>query len=1014
MSEPKLISPMLDNFVMGDPISDIDGVRCCPAMEKDSDNRYIVKIISVPASSTQLDALLLSGAYSSQQDALAYFKDLASGIVEETKILEKLSVLEGFIPFRDCQIEPMEDDNGFDVYLLSAYHTTLQKYLRNHSMTHLDALNLGLDLCAALTVCRRSGYLYADLKPSNIYITPERGYRIGDLGFLNLNTLKYASLPERYRSQFTAPEIEDAYSALNTTIDIYALGLILYQVFNDGTLPTLTPDASFPAPANADYEMAEIILKACAPDPADRWQDPAEMGQAIVSYMQRNGAHNTPITPVPVSEASTEEEINSDEILADTDDKPGNYEAAPSDEASENAEDNHSESEAEVSAEQEEIETTEETDTEEVTEETIYTEDEEGNLTFINDSDEDETTLNEDAEQIEYHEVSEEVSDMLTQADEIIAHQAPEPVVQPEPIDVQIPPMPVDEENAEDASENTQDDAVVNDEVHDEATTEDEVTPPDDAPDHETVDEHDEEVSDDEDESNEEDGSPKKPRIHWVRSAVLILLAAALLFVGFYFYKNYYLQPIDAILLEDDDNGTLTVLVSTSLDEEKLSVVCSDTYGNQQTAPVKDGKAIFTGLAPNSAYTVKVVVNGFHKLTGDTSAAYTTPVMTNIVQFTAVTGSEEGSVILSFAIDGPDANQWRISYVADNGEFKETVFAGHTVTLNGFTVGNNYTFTLKPDSDLLIGGTTEATYTASKIVKAENLTITGCANNKLTVAWSVPEGSTIESWTVRCYSDNGFDSTIVATEPEASFDITDNDSGYTVEVTAAGMSVSERVFAEPNALNVTDFVANNEDPNTIGLSWKAAAVPTGGWKLRYSIEDGGEQEIVCTENHAQISPVVPGRTYDITLQTADGVNVLGGAQRYTANDAAKFEGYGITADNLEFFMCRTPSNSNWNRYDLGRYDYTTEFSVGENASFLVEMHASTNASEELVTTLFEICDESGALLDTCTSTETWNEMWSNSYCELDITKTPQTPGNYKVRIYFNAELAADIDFYVVA
>ena len=45
MSEPKLISPMLDNFAMGDPISDHHGVRCCPAMKNDSDEKYIVKII---------------------------------------------------------------------------------------------------------------------------------------------------------------------------------------------------------------------------------------------------------------------------------------------------------------------------------------------------------------------------------------------------------------------------------------------------------------------------------------------------------------------------------------------------------------------------------------------------------------------------------------------------------------------------------------------------------------------------------------------------------------------------------------------------------------------------------------------------------------------------------------------------------------------------------------------------------------------------------------------------------
>ena len=44
MSEPKLISPMLDNFVMGDPISNRNGVQCCPAMHSDTDEKYLVKI----------------------------------------------------------------------------------------------------------------------------------------------------------------------------------------------------------------------------------------------------------------------------------------------------------------------------------------------------------------------------------------------------------------------------------------------------------------------------------------------------------------------------------------------------------------------------------------------------------------------------------------------------------------------------------------------------------------------------------------------------------------------------------------------------------------------------------------------------------------------------------------------------------------------------------------------------------------------------------------------------------
>ena len=199
MSEPKLISPMLDDFAMGDPISDHHGVRCCPAMKNDSDERYIVKIISIPASQTQLDALLLTGAYPDAEAALTYFKSLADETIKEVGVLQKLSELEGFVSYKDVQLVPMTDQTGYDIYLLSPYRRTLTKHFVRNPMTHLSAVNLGLDLCAALAVCRRSGYLCVDLKPNNVFVTAQQEFRIGDIGFVRLDSLKYASLPEFFK-----------------------------------------------------------------------------------------------------------------------------------------------------------------------------------------------------------------------------------------------------------------------------------------------------------------------------------------------------------------------------------------------------------------------------------------------------------------------------------------------------------------------------------------------------------------------------------------------------------------------------------------------------------------------------------------------------------------------------------------------------------------------------------------------------------------------------------------------
>lgn len=993
MSEFKLISPMLDNFAMGDSINEHDGVYCCPAMENNSEDKYIVKIISTPASQTKLDALLLSGACADNDSALEYFRSITDGIIEEAQALEKLSQLEGFLPFEKWQYEPMDEGLGYNLYLLSRYHRTLQKQLKKSPMTHLGALNLGLDLCAALAVCRRLGYLYVNLKPSNIYLTAENEYRIGDLGFIKLESLKYASLPERYHSVYTAPEVTDAYSTLNATMDVYALGLILYQIFNDGALPSVPEDAEtpqLPPPTYADYEMSEIILKACASNPDDRWQDPIQMGQALVSYMQRNGAHDTPIIPQVVTAE-----------VEDPEEDTGAFE----------------ETNAENTKIVEELDNGQVPDEIEVSESDIYTEDADGNLTFIADSTKDETLPNENDIVEDYEEITEEVNEILAQADDLIAHETPEPVIQPEPIEVTVP------ETVEDVAEESNKEEEPVQESSEEKETEQTST------DNETVVEEDDSENapdssetpaiDESEENTEEpaddEGSVKKKGSAgiWIVSILLSLLALAVIAAGIIFYRNYYLQPIESIVLEDGELGTLTVIVNSEIDENKLSVLCLDMYGNPLTAPVKDGKAIFTGLAPDSAYTIKVNIDGFHRLTGDVFTSFTTPEETNIVQLQAVTGAEDGSVILAFTVEGPDSDLWNVYYSTQNEEEKGQSFSGHMITLTGLSVGSEYTFTLVPETELHVTGTNQVTFTASKIIKANDLAITGCVDGKLTAKWAAPEDVSVENWTVRCYNDKGYDQTLVVNDPSVTFEGVDVAADHTVEVTAAGMSVSERAFAPANSITITQATLDTSNVNQLVLDWDSSA--ENSWRLLYTVNGSASREINCeTETKATIRNIVPGSEYKFSIQATDGSHVLGGDYVYTTPKAEAFSGYGVTADNILFKMCKTPSSKNWDRYDLKSSDYTTEFKVGKKASFLAKMQHEYSVSSDKVVTLYVIRNAEGTIVDASSSTAKWSSMWKKNYGEFNVPSLPDTPGEYTVSIYFDGALVHNQNFTMLS
>lgn len=1004
MPESNQVLPLLDGFITGDAISDHHGVSCRPAMREATQEKYILKAISVPASAQKLEALLLAGAFSDKSSALAYFKDISEGIVEEAVLLQRLSRLEGFASYENWQSVPKENGEGYDVYLLGAYRPTLERHLSRNNLTHLGAVNLGLDLCAALAVCRRSGHLYVDLKPSNIFICDDHEYRIGDLGFIPLASLKYASLPDKYHSAYTAPEVTDAYSALNATLDIYAAGLILYQVYNNGLLPFdgQAPAELLPPPEYADYEMAAIILKACDPNPENRWQDPAQMGQALAAYLQKNTVNDTPIVPpaVPVEEpvaeeipeeTAVEEDPSTDEILNEVDQALESVGVDPQ-AAAEGMEAAATEEPAEEivneAAEENAEEATEET-SEEVQEETT------------------EETAEEAPAQEE--EITDEVSRMLAQADDLIAHETPEPVVAPAPIDVPIPPrivLPPDDMPEEDAQEVTEEETQ---DIPEEEVPAEEL--PESQPEEEAEEADPEEEY--EEEYEEEDERPR--RGNGLITALICFIVAAVLFLGGYvFYKYYYQQSIDNITLSGYEDK-LTVQLTTDIDDALLSVVCTDSYGNTKRQSVSDGQAVFTGLNPDTRYKVQVEIYGFHQLIGMTSGIHVTQEQTSIVNFSAVTGTESGSVILNFTVQGPEANEWKVSYFAEGEEEKSVTFAGRMVTITGLTVGKNYTFQLEPVSDLYIVGTDTVEFTVSKLLYAENLAILGFRDSALTAVWDTPEGETVESWTVRCYNDAGYNKVITVTDTQAVFEDLDTALAYTIEVSAVGMSLGSRAFVSANSITIKDLIADSSDPTRLKLSWGfEGTAPEGGWLVLYTVSGIAEQQVLqCTEPSAELVPMIPGATYTFSIQAAGGSTVFGGELSHTAPAAVSFAGYDISAEYIKFAMCRTPDKANWGKKDVKKKDYTTEFSVGQSASFAITLDHEYNTSSDKIITLFLIRDSAGNVVSTHTQTSSWTDMWYKGFGKLTIPTMPATAGSYTVEIYFNGQHVTTQSFTVI-
>ena len=953
MADANNVSPLLDEFSLGSPYSSHNGIICCPAIHAVTKEKFILKQISIPESQTQVNAMLLTGACADKAAAQRYYADMTQGLVEEIHLLERLAQTRGFAAFFSHQTTPKEgDETGMDLWVLSPYRTTLTAYAKRNAMTHLNAVNLGIDLCAALTLCRKAGYLYQNLKPENIFVTPQRQFQVGDFGFLPLDHLTYATFPAKYRSPFAAPELFDDFGEMNGTIDLYALGMVLYLIYNGGQGPFAeSQDGAearrlkgdpLPPPAYADYEMAAIILKATAFHPADRWQSPEAMGQALVSYMQRNSVNDSVIAAPIVTTPTLDAEADALDAQAEPEAQPGGStepEPAPDSPAQSETPESQSVSGPETSPVQEED----------------APEDEEADGGLLQEEDPEPHTAMEDSE----------LADILSRAETFLA-PAPEEDSTPAPASpAQEDPAPVSPQTPKA-----------------------------------------------EEEAPEEPGRRRSFKGLIVFLSVLLVLAV--LTVGaYYYYIHYYCLPIEQLEVVSGTLNSFQVHLTTDADPSLLRVSCQDTYGNTYGAPLTDGAATFTGLNPNTQYTLTVTVEGFHKLTGAIRTTYTTGAETKILNFTGVTGPEDGSVILSFTSDGPKPESWTLTYQAEGEASQTRSFSGQNVTVPGLTVGKTYTFQLTAGEGYYLTGNS-LTYTVSPAVVAQNLRVTGHTGSAMTLAWDQPE-TPVTGWTVRCYNSSGFDQSVTVTGCSATIEGVSTDSAYTVEVTAAGMSQNAWIAITANPISITDCAIQADDLNQIILAWiPGSHAPAGGWILLYTYGAGEEntEALQTAESAAVISTVLPNTTYTFSIQAADGTTVLNGVHTVTTPEAPAFSQYGLDASQVFMAAFPTPEDPDWATRDVEPDQQTTQFSPSSSIAFVLEATQGIGRSDEEVETLILVRDAQGIPVDYYIGSAQWHTMWTNDKYLGQLERTPQIPGDYQLEIYFNRQLVHSMTFTI--
>lgn len=277
-----------------------------------------LKVISIPKSKRDIEELYNDGY--DDASITARFNSFLEDIVREYSLMVEMKGHTNIVYCDDLRYVQSEDGFGWNIYIKMELLTPLPKVLGSE-ISQEDVIQLGIDICKALVLCKSRSIVHRDIKPQNIFVSKDGNFKLGDFGIAKtaerttsgtkVGTYKYMA-PEVYNNQ-----------PYGSAADIYSLGLVLYWMLNERRTPFLPlppqmpttgmeeesrrrrfSGEPIPAPLHGSEALKRIVLKACAYDLRERYTSAAEMLEDLQALRTDKGM---PINATAAAVAAVQE-----------------------------------------------------------------------------------------------------------------------------------------------------------------------------------------------------------------------------------------------------------------------------------------------------------------------------------------------------------------------------------------------------------------------------------------------------------------------------------------------------------------------------------------------------------------------------------------------------------------------------------------------------------------------------------------------------------------------------------